>query len=64
MCGDKARRFTAMIHKPSGADVQTLPSRCDKRAIHGVADTMGVLVTGNHFVSQGMVEESLGEFTQ
>ena len=50
-----------MIDKPSGADVQALPCRCDKWAIHGVADTVGVLVTGNHFVFQGMVEESSGE---
>ncbi len=50
-----------MIDKPSSADIQALPYWRDQRAIHGVADTVGVLVTGNHFVFQGMVEESCGE---
>lgn len=47
MCGDEARSLTALINKPSGADVQALPRRRNERAIHGVADIVGVLVAGN-----------------
>ena len=61
MSGDEARRLTVMIDKPGGADIQALPCRCNKLTIHGVADTVGVLVTCNHFVFHGMVKESFGE---